>query len=353
MWLSRNHFAPTPTYAGPPRTVAIGVPAHEEEGSIAACLAAIDRASHRCDGPVTVVVSANNCTDATAAHARAFVAKSAFIVVEEIALAPALSHAGGARRQAMNSAADVAGCGGIVMTTDADSCVDENWIIANLAEIAAGADAVAGMITFDDVARAELPDLTHRAAEWQLASLQARLEDLIDPCPHDPWPRHIWAWGASLAITVEAYRAIGGIPCVELAEDRALADAVIRSGFRLRRSHAPLVYTSPRRCGRAPGGFADLLASYASDAETPCDAALEPTRTLLRRLALRSRLRAIIGEDFASRWAALEAVSPGLARRRVHPADVDAEVALAERAIVILERRAARRADNPRVALAA
>ena len=73
----------------------IGVPAHDEEVSIAACLAAIDRASYRYDGPVTVIVSANNCTDSTAAKARAFVASSASILVEEIALAPALSHAGG------------------------------------------------------------------------------------------------------------------------------------------------------------------------------------------------------------------------------------------------------------------
>lgn len=95
-----------------------------------------------------------------------------------------------------------------------------------------------------------------------------------------------------MALTVSTYRAVGGVPCVPLAEDRALADAVVRGGFRLRRSHAPLVYTSARRQGQAPGGFADLIVSYAADRATPCDAALEPTRVLLLRLALRSRLRA-------------------------------------------------------------
>lgn len=80
--------------------------------------------------------------------------------------------------------------------------------------------------------------------------------------------------GASLALSVETYRAVGGVPLVALAEDRALAHAVERAGFRLRRSHAPLVFTSPRLCGRAPGGFADLLSSHA-EVSSPCDAALE------------------------------------------------------------------------------
>lgn len=252
----------------------------------------------------------------------------------------------------MDRAAKLAGAGGVVMTTDADSQVDIDWIAANLGEIAGGADAVAGVIAFDAAARAELPNLDHRAAEWRLAALHARLEDLIDPRAHDPWPRHIWAWGASLALTVEAYRAIGGVPLVALAEDRALAVAVERAGFRLRRSHAPLVFTSPRRIGRAPGGFADLLVSHAA-ATTPCDAALEPTRAFLRRLVLRARLRAETGSRFPPLWATIEATTPRLRRQQLLPADLAREVRQSERLISALERRAERRAGSPAVALAA
>ena len=208
------------------------------------------------------------------------------------------------------------------------------------------------MIAFDADARATLPELGHRAAEWLLAALHARLENLIDPRAHDPWPRHIWAWGASLALTVETYRAVGGVPLVALAEDRALADAVERAGFRLRRSHAPLVYTSPRRIGRAPGGFADLIASHAVST-SPCDAALEPTRVLLRRLVLRARLRRETGSSFGARWATVEATMPRLGRRRLLPADLAREVRQAERLIAALERRAGHPGDNPAVALAA
>ncbi len=345
MWLARSDFALPPLPTGTTRAVVIGVPARDEAAHIIACLAALDRAAKRARTVVTVVVGANNCSDDTAARARAFVSEWMRIRVEEVVLPPEHAHAGGARRHVMDRAADLAGPGGIVMTTDADSAVDIDWIAANLGEIGCGADAVAGVIGFDAAARQQLPDLGHRTAEWRLAELHARLEDLVDPRAHDPWPRHIWAWGASLALTVETYHAVGGVPLVPLAEDRALADAVDRAGLKLRRSHAPLVFTSARRVGRAPGGFADMLASHAATS-TPCDAALEPTRTLLRRLTLRSRFRREHGAAFAVRWAAAEAATPRLARRRLVPADLAREVRHAERLIARLERRAARPADS-------
>ena len=345
MWLARSEFTLPALPIGAARTVVVAVPARDEAAHIVGCLAALDRAAARAGTVITIVVGANNCSDDTAALARTFASRWVRIHVEEIVLPPDHAHAGGARRHVMDRAASLAGPGGVVMTTDADSEVDIDWIAANLGEIGCGADAVAGVIGFDAAARKQLPELGHRTAEWQLAELHARLEDLIDPRPHDPWPRHIWAWGASLALTVETYHAVGGVPLVPLAEDRALADAIERAGLKLRRSHAPLVFTSARRVGRAPGGFADMLASHAG-AATPCDAALEPTRTFLRRLTLRSRVRREHGATFAARWAALEAATPRLARRRLLPADLAGEVRHAERLIARLERRAERPTDN-------
>lgn len=352
MWLSRDNLTLPTLPVGAPRQVVVGVPARDEATDIIRCLAALDNAAGRAAIPVTIVVGANNCMDTTAAFARSYAARWADVVVDEVLLSPGQAHAGGARRYVMDKAADLAGASGVVMTTDADSRVDVDWIAANLGEIAGGADAVAGVITFDAAARAVLPELRHRAAEWHLASLHARLEHLVDPRPHDPWPRHIWAWGASLALTVEAYRAVGGVPPVALAEDRALADAVERAGLRLRRSHAPLVFTSPRRCGRAPGGFADLLASHA-DTASPCDSALEPTRILIRRLVLRARMRRENDGGFTEAWSQAEATSPHLARTRLRPIDLTDEVRRAERLIGLLERRAARRADSSHAALVA
>ncbi len=206
---------------------------------------------------------------------------------------------------------------------------------------------MAGVVTFSQATLAALPSFgAARALEWRLADLHARLGSLIDPVVHDPWPNHIWAWGASLAATAAAYRTVGGMPPVPLAEDRAFAARIEAHDLRLRHSHAPVVYTSARRSGRAPGGFADLIDAYATTADTPCDAALEPTRVLVQRLQLRARCRAEGRSGFGARWTMIEAATPALQRQRLHPDALPAEVALAERIIAALMPAATGRADS-------
>ena len=56
---------------------------------------------------------------------------------------------GMARRLAVRHAQALAGPYGIILTTDADCRVSDDWIASNLAEIDAGADAVAGMAILD------------------------------------------------------------------------------------------------------------------------------------------------------------------------------------------------------------
>jgi hypothetical protein len=341
MWMSCAHstvLLPPP----PPRAVAVAVPAHDEAESIAACLTAIDLAAGRVAGPVTVVVLANNCRDATAAVAQAFTARNLTVEVADVVLAPRDAHAGGARRAALDRAAALLPPDGVLMTTDADSVVDPAWIASNLAELT-GADAVAGVVAFDEPTRAALPPLPLRSLEWRLADLHARLASLIDPRPHDPWPNHLWAWGASLALTLAAYRTVGGLPAVPLAEDRALAAAIEAHDLRLRHSHAPVVYTSARLHGRAPGGFADLLRTYATDTGALCDAALEPTADLVTRLRWRAMFRDTFETQpgFGAYWAKIER-APGLARDRLRPGDLAREVDLAERLVRRLEREGSR-----------
>lgn len=347
--------------------VAVAIPARNEVAMIEGCLHALDVAAAKAIGAtVRLVVCVNNSSDGTTERARRFRPRTAQISVCDIALPPHHAHAGGARRAALDDAAMMLPAHGILMTTDADSRVDPDWILANLVELAAGADAVAGTVAFDDADLAALPDLPTRALEWRLAELQAQLGSLIDPRPHDPWPNHLWAWGASMALTLSAYRQIGGLPLVPLAEDRALAAALERDDLKLRHSHLPRVITSARLDGRAPGGLADLLQSYLTDAETPCDAALEPTVLLLRRLVLRARLRRLAEREglmaaathaqglgcpaqnvtgFGALWSAVEARLPSMQRQRVLPSALAAEVALAERWISRIDRPAADQAD--------
>jgi hypothetical protein len=47
------------------------------------------------------------------------------------------------------------------------------------------------------------------AYEQTLVALSA----CIDPIAHDPWPNHWTASGASYGVTLDANRAIGGLPC--------------------------------------------------------------------------------------------------------------------------------------------
>ena len=367
MWMSRHpvgQFDPTPAAVA---TVAVAVPACNEADSITDCLRALDAAAAKAAGSIVhVLVLVNNSGDGTAALARRYRPRAIDLHVMELTLQPDQAHAGGARARAFAEAAALLPASGVLLTTDADSRVDPDWIIANLAELAAGADAVAGVVAFDDAARAALPALPMRSLEWRLAELHARLGTLLDPRAHDPWPNHIWAWGASLAITLAAYRRVGGIPPVPLAEDRAMAAAIERLDLRLRHSHAPVVFTSARRAGRAPGGFADLLQSYIADPATPCDAALEPTASLVHRLTWRARLRGIAAAKgiaaagraarplgyrgtpaggFGALWSEVEACSAALVRTRVLPDTLETEVALAERAVSRATRRATGRAD--------
>lgn len=349
--------------------IGIAIPARNEAACIVASLAALALAVEIAgQNQVCVLVLVNNSRDDTAARARAFCSVKLKIRVVEVVLDQANAHAGGARRLAIDLVLDDLPDSGILMTTDADSCVEPDWLAANLAEIEAGADAVAGVVTF--APEAQIRVAASRHAEWRLARLHARLHSLLDPRPQARWPTHIWAWGASLAVTVAAYRAVGGLPAVPLAEDRAFADRLDRHGFCVRRSHAPVVVTSTRLHGRAPGGLATLIGAYTND-DMPCDAAIEPTVSLMRRLVWRARLQrrhaydgakvcarmvgrlgitrsslsAVDGTTFLDWWAAIEQASPQLRRERVPTESLPLEIGRAERLVRLFECRT-RRSDT-------
>ena len=115
---------------------------------------------------------------------------------------------------------------------------------------------------------------------------------LIDPDPHDPWPRHAAHSGASIALTLAAYRRVGGLPAVPVGEDRALFEALVRAEMRVRHCPAARVVVSCRLDGRAAGGMADTLRRRLAEADAaPLDAGLEPALDALLRLRCRRALR--------------------------------------------------------------
>ena len=95
----------------------------------------------------------------------------------------------------------------------------------------------------------------------------AQLVAAAEPGTDDRWPRHYYEGGASIALTRELYRRIGGAPTPSLAEDKALFDRIRAHGGRVRHPVDVRVFTSCRTEGRAPGGMADAVALWIGQTE--------------------------------------------------------------------------------------
>ena len=180
---------------------------------------------------------------------------------------------------------------GVIASTDGDTRVAPDWIAATLAEVASGADAVGGrIVTADDTAWPPgLERLARRDDAYQ--RLRSRLEHVIDPDEADPWPRHHQHFGASLAITVDAYRRVGGLPPEPFLEDEALVRALRRHDLRMRHSERVSVVTSSRRRGRVAVGLSWQLREWAARAAASEDAVVDDPAQWARVIATRRRLR--------------------------------------------------------------
>jgi Glycosyl transferase family 2 len=273
--------------------IVIAVPVRNEAERIADLLHAL--AAQRRAQPFNVLLLLNDCTDATAEIVQGVSGQLPFgVIATQRQLPPRRSHVGAARRIAMNAAARPAGPGGIILTTDADGRPDPLWLAGNLRALREGADAVAGRAVIDPVEALLIPPALHAAdaRECHYSNLLDEIHALLDPDPADPWPRHLEASGASLAVTVAAYRRAGGVPSLPLGEDRAFVAALRRADARVR--HAPEVWVtvSGRLVGRAAGGMADTMRRRMTTMDTMVDDRLEPAARAARRARLRAATRA-------------------------------------------------------------
>lgn len=361
------------TPAGRIAPVIVAIPAKNEAERIVACLAALALQRDGTGRPLpagvfSVLVYANDCTDETAAEVRRCDALSPHRIEVVCGQAPpGQGNAGRARRRAMDLAAERLEAGGqhggLLLTTDADTCVALDWVAATLRALAAGVDAVAGYVDGQpsELLRLGAAFLGRGRIEDDYLSRAAEIDAHCDSRPHNPWPTHRVSSGASLAVTLAAYRAIGGLPAVPLGEDIALTRMLDRHGFKVRHAMDVVVSTSCRFDGRAAGGAADTMRERHVDPDAGCDEGIEPALLLLRRAAAKGRLRRLLagetrvtpalcarlglrpnqladlcvatrGLPFADRWDAIEQASPALTRTaRLRPSDLPAEIARAER----------------------
>lgn len=342
-----------PNQADP--TTVIAIPACNEAALIIACLEALDaqegaQADH-------IVLLANNCTDNTVANARSVQMQTGTTLhVIEMALPPSQANPGYARRVAMQCAAALAGPDGVLLTTDADSRVDPDWLAANLAVIADGADVACGWVELDPTDWGHIPTVLHEddARECAYDRLCDILHARLDPDPADPLPRHTQNSGASIAMTAAAFARCGGVPDVATGEDRALIAALRRMDAKIRHALEIRVVVSGRVEGRSAGGMADTIRRRMTAPDLHLDDRLEPALDCARRAISRRefrtvyetrhgmdafaerlglnpmRLRALLHLTFGEAWLEIEAESPLLRHRRVPVSTLPEEMAAAE-----------------------
>ncbi|PZA12895.1 glycosyltransferase family 2 protein [Rhodopseudomonas palustris] len=285
-----------------PRAI-VAIPVHNEAQRIWRCLSALatqrdEAGSPLAAGSFSILVFANNCTDGTVERVGEFARLSPHpIILNAAELPPERQSAGDARKCAMDQAAarltSQGAEDGVILTTDADSCVAPTWFSKTMTEMSGGADCVAGYIDAEPLEILQLGEdfLKRSRLEDTYLRLIAEIDARCDPRPHDPWPNHRVSSGASLAVTLNAYRAIGGLPARPVGEDAALTAALDRAGFKVRHSMAVSVLTSCRLDGRAVGGAAETMRRRHAEPDAPCDDHLEPALDATRRAIYRGRLR--------------------------------------------------------------
>ena len=246
-----------------------------------------------------VILLANNCSDNSAEVARHFARLHPELVlhVAEITLPPTEAYIGKVRQILMDEAyrrlVYIGRNQGIIASTDGDSQVTPTWIAANLAEIAAGADAVGGRIYTTKSDRATLNPYAKACylREVGYRSLIAELEAYIDPDPYDYFPRHYQHYGASLAVTAQMYKQAGGLPAVRTPEDVAFYQALLRVNARFRHSPLVKVITSARQTGRAALGLSNQLNQWTAMGVDEQPFLVDPAKAIALRLQVRHQLR--------------------------------------------------------------
>jgi glycosyltransferase involved in cell wall biosynthesis len=360
------------SFAGPALVV---VPVRDEAERIADCLRALayqhDAAA---DG---IVLAINNTTDGTAGIVRALrPSLKVPLHVLEWQFPPEQVHAGSARRLGMEHAAFLLGDSGwgdsgALLTTDADARVPPDWIAANLWHLRRGADAVAGRAALDPLDAGLIPARLHAddAVECAYAATLDAIAACLDPEPWDALPRHCEESGASIAVTLAAYRHAGGMPAVPLAEDRRFFAALRGVDARIRHAPEIAVEVSGRIVGRAEGGMADTIRRRLAAPDPYLDSTLEPAGMRARRARLRGQfrrahaanddallltlarrlglpigtLRDACADPLCGRaWAALEQSSPALGMRLVPVRQVARQQHIADRILAALQVEQAR-----------
>ncbi len=251
-----------------PLAAIVVVPARDEQRRIGGCLEALAAQQLPGGERFAIVVVLDGCRDETGRVATRVAAALALDV--QLLDGPGRG-SGPARRVGMEAAASrLLAAGrpdGLIASTDADTRPQPDWLARQLAHVRDGAAAIGGLVELDARELAALPNgVAHRrAAQASVRLAQVRTRE--------PLAEHHHFAGASIGVTAQTYRAVGGLEPLHALEDEAFATRLRAHGVAIARPADVRVRTSARSSGRAARGLAlDLdLAAWAE--RRRCDAA--------------------------------------------------------------------------------
>jgi GT2 family glycosyltransferase len=342
-----------------PKLSVVAIPVRDEADRIGDCLAALARQSVPANH---IVLLLNNCRDRTAEVVKQLPLAHHQLHIIECNLDGSLASAGVARAMAMKHATSLVDSlcrdDAVILTTDADAEVPENWVEANVRAIEQGADAVCGMAVIDPLEALLIPRHLHEddAREVAYGRLLDEIASLILPDPADPWPRHTEDSGASIAIRASVLRRVGGMPFLHSGEDRALLARLRLLDAQVRHDPKISVVVSGRIEGRAQGGMADTIRRRIVKQDEFADERVEPAWASFYRVRMKHRFSLLWREPndvrlyrlarllavapkalteavgtpyFGLAWSRIEPASSLLSQRRVRFVDLPREMAIA------------------------
>lgn len=228
-----------------PWHVSILVPARNEEALLPRCLTSILASRARLPHSVSasLVVAVDCSIDRTAAIAERMVHGSGTVVYST---AGAVGHA---RALAANAALKLHRGSRMrhwLANTDADGIVPADWLVQQLIYAEAGYAAVAGTVDVDSF-QEHGPEVPNRFQDTYLIN-----QDGSHPHIH----------GANFGLRADTYVMAGGWQSLVTAEDRDLWGRLLSMGVKTLSTNRTRIFTSGRRVGRAPKGFADALSAH-------------------------------------------------------------------------------------------
>jgi glucosyl-3-phosphoglycerate synthase len=236
------------------------VPARDEEAFVGPCLEALAAQADIGSSEYEVLLILDRCTDRTEARAREAATDHPHLRLH-LLRGPG-EGSGPARRVGMDAACArllrVGRPQGLIACTDADTVVASDWLAAQLGALSRGARAIGGRIELAD--DGSLPDsVARRHAEHG----RLRHERLLSDPGHLGNAEHWQFSGASLALTAEVYREVGGLEPLTALEDEGLERILYQHGIPIQRLLSVRVTTSPRLEGRARRGLSYDLSRIA------------------------------------------------------------------------------------------